>query len=70
MPDEIINRANELLNNYERNPKKVISNETQLSFDLTEKNDLKERLKDIDPLKVTPLESLNILYELKEISKK
>ena len=70
MPDEIINRANELLNNYERNPKKVISNETQLSFDLTEKDELKERLKDIDPLKVTPLESLNILYELKEISKK
>lgn len=70
MPEEIINRANELLNNYERNPKKVISNETQLAFDLTEKNELKERLNDIDPLKVTPLESLNILYELKEISKK
>ncbi|MDD4407034.1 MAG: DNA mismatch repair protein MutS [Bacilli bacterium] len=70
MPNEIINRANELLNVYESKSKNVKSNETQLSFDLNEKNELKEKLKDIDPLKVTPLESLNILYELKEISKK
>ena len=70
MPDEIINRANELLNEYESNPKKVKSNEMQLSFDLNEKNELKDKLIDIDPLRVTPLESLNILYELKEISKK
>ena len=28
-----------------------------------------EKLKDIDPLNVTPMQAMNILYELKELSK-
>ena len=35
-----------------------------------EKNELKEYLKDIDPLKLSPIEALIKLNELKEISKK
>ena len=29
-----------------------------------------DRLKDIDPLKCTPMDAINLLYELKELSKK
>ncbi|UKI28755.1 MAG: hypothetical protein L6V78_07820 [Clostridium sp.] len=44
---------------------------SRLLFNLTEeKNELKEYLKDIDPLKLTPIEALIKLNELKEISKK
>lgn len=69
MPDEIIKRATEILNTYEKNPK-INKQEEQLSFLLPQKDELKERLKEINPLNVTPLESLNILHELKELSKK
>ena len=69
MPEEVIDRANELLNEYENKPKKT-KKETQLSFDITDKNLLKEKLKTIDPLNTTPIDALNLLYELKEISKK
>ena len=41
-----------------------------ISWDEEEKNELKEYLKDIDPLKLTPIEALIKLNELKEISKK
>ena len=34
-----------------------------------EKDKLKEELDMIDPLRITPIEALNILYKLKEISK-
>ena len=38
-----------------------------MSFDEEEKKDpIREKLEKIDPLRLTPLESLNILYELKE----
>ena len=33
-------------------------------------NKLLDRVKDIDPLNTTPMEAINILYELKELSKK
>ncbi len=68
MPPEVIKRANEILSLYEN--KKVKKMKSQLSFDFNEKNLLKERLDLIDPLKITPLDAINLLYELKEISKK
>jgi len=71
IPDQVIKRANELLDFYEQEGK-VINDKPiqQLSFNLTETNEIKERLKTIDPLKVTPLEALTILAELKDLSKK
>lgn len=72
MPEEIINEANLILSKYENKesaPK--IEHAEQITFNLTEeKNELKEYLKDIDPLKLTPIEALIKLNELKEISKK
>ncbi len=77
MPDELIERANEILYNYENNNKKnkgSIDSVTQLHMDFDETNDkpnlVKERLDEINPLEVTPIEAINLLYELKEISKK
>ncbi len=34
------------------------------------KDEIKEYLKEIDPLNVTPMEAMNILFKLKEMSKK
>ena len=42
-----------------------------MAFEEEDKKDLlKEKLDKIDPLRLTPLEALNILYELKEFGNK
>ena len=75
MPDEIIEKANEILEAYENNPKKQNKKQAnvQLSM-LFEEEKPKEdiiakKLKEIDPLNMTPIEALNTLYELKELEK-
>ena len=71
LPDELINKANEILNSYEKNSnKKVISKNEQISFDLKEeKNEIEEKLKKINPLEMTPIDAMNVLYELKQMIK-
>ena len=73
MPDEIIKNANIILSSYEQNKKEVNISlpNTQMKFNF-ENNDnlLKNELDKIDILKITPIDSMNILYKLKEISKK
>ena len=73
MPEELLSNAESILNEFEQSDKKIVKQVHQISFDLSEtpkKDELKEALKDIDPINTTPLEALNILYKLKEISKK
>lgn len=72
MPEMVLIRAREILNTYEQEGKQNLNNPTQIAFDLeSEKVDeLKEYVKEIDPLSVTPLEAINILYKIKELSKK
>ena len=41
-----------------------------MNFTSNENSILKEKLDQLDVLKITPMEAINILYELKEISKK
>ncbi len=70
MPEEIIKNAENILKVYESDAKNVtISN--QLSFDFTEekKDELREKLKEVDPLNTTPMDALKILFELKQIDK-
>ena len=70
MPEEIIKNAENILKVYESDAKNVtISN--QLSFDFTEekKDELREKLKGVDPLNTTPMDALKILFELKQIDK-
>ena len=72
MPEVVIKRANEILSYYEDSTKKSKPVNEQLLFvlDTEQTSEVESRLKSIDPLKLTPMEAINILYELKEISKK
>jgi len=73
MPKELLDRANEVLNYFENNGKKSdVSTSNQLAFDFSDpvESEVIERLDEVDPLKTTPMEAINILYELKELSKK
>ena len=75
MPDSLLNRANEILNEYETKAKKKESPEkVQLSMDFfpnNEKDDIiKKKIEEIDLMNTTPIAALNLLYELKEELKK
>ena len=75
MPDKLLARASEILNEYETNAKKKNPEEkVQLSMDFSqpeEKNDkLKMQIEHLDVMNMTPLEALNYLFELKEKIKK
>lgn len=72
LPTTLINRANEILNLYETNEKKtsrIVQETLPLEF-VTEDSKVEERLKEIDPLHMTPMEALSTLFELKELEKK
>lgn len=70
LPEEIIKNASNILSVYENKAKKNQTRETQIQlnidFDTEKKDDLREKIKEIDPLRMTPMEALNVLYELKE----
>ena len=74
LPTSLITRANQILSVYESNEKKrdIIIQEALPLDTLTEEKPsiVEEKLKNIDPLQLTPLEALNVLYELKEEIKK
>ncbi len=73
MPDEIINNATKILSKYEnasKNEIKSYSEQLEFNFNESSNNVLKEKLDSIDVLKITPIEAINMLYELKELSKK
>ena len=75
MPDSLLNRANEILNEYETKAKKKEAPEkVQLSMDFfpnNEKDDIiKKKIEEIDLMNTTPIAALNLLYELKEELKK
>lgn len=81
LPDELIKRADEILDVYEhKNVKKQTFTQTSLFLDTDDANKEKEdenqaiidKLKEIKPLEMTPMEALNLLYELKNelVSKK
>lgn len=73
MPDELLKRSNEILKIYEANDKINTSNGVQVSFDFEEQEEKENRaltrLREIEPLKITPMEAINLLYELKELDK-
>lgn len=73
MPEELLTRAEEILKSYEGKEKKhnVDTENVQLAMDFstkeTKKDELREKLKEVDPLHITPMEAINILFELKEL---
>ena len=71
LPEEVITKANELLEMYESNDhKKNTKRVKQFSLDLKEekKDELREFLSKVNPLEITPIEALNILDQMKKIS--
>lgn len=71
MPEELTNRANEILNHYENNTNKNAKDDKiqlALAFEEPKKEDpIKKFMQDVDPVYMTPIEAINKLYELKEI---
>lgn len=75
MPDELLDRAEEILSEYESNSKKKNPEEKvqlAMNFEPTVKKDdiIKETIDKIDVLNTTPMEALNILFDLKQKIKK
>ena len=72
LPSKVINRANEILNTYENKKEVVFSEQLSIPIETIEKdNIIEDKIKNIDILNITPLETLNFIYELKkEIDKK
>lgn len=73
MPEELLNRAEKILACYENEEKKIDKNDTNIqlmmNFESKEekKDELRAKLKSIDPIHMTPMEAINALFELKEL---
>ncbi len=67
LPDEVILKAQSLLDDFEKKKTKEKKEEQiqfVMDFEETKEDELRTKLKEIDPLRLTPIEALNILYEL------
>ena len=69
LPKKLIKRAEDILNVYEKSAgKKETFTQTTLFLDEPQEEKIsiiEEKIKTIDPFKITPIDALNILYELK-----
>jgi len=72
LPSLLIKRADQILKIYENKEiKRDIKIQESINFEeLVEKNEIEEYIKELNPLEITPLQALNIIYELKEKLKK
>ena len=74
MPEELLKRAQEFLDFYENEKQKKNTNimAEQITFDLDspKEDELEELLKNLDPLSITPLEAINLIFKIQETSKK
>lgn len=69
LPNEVINRANEILGNYENKKEKTIKKQITLELESNvelKENEIEKRIKEINPLEITPMDALNKIYELKK----
>ena len=70
LPKELIDNATKILNKYENKKTKVSNFEQTTLFEEKEldkeDNKLEEKLKEIDPLYLTPIDALNLIFELKK----
>ena len=70
LPDNLIKRASDILSVYESKEKKRdIKIQESLPLDLVmpkEESDIEKKIKEIDPMNITPMEALNIICELKK----
>lgn len=70
LPKELIDNATKILNQYENKKTKVSNFEQTTLFEEKEldkeENKLEEKLKEIDPLYLTPIDALNLIFKLKK----
>ena len=69
LPDKLIKRASDILSIYENKEKKRdIKIQESLPLDelMKEESNVEKKLKEIDPINMTPIEALTFLYELKK----
>ena len=70
LPKELIDNATKILNQYENKKTKISNFEQTTLFEEKEldkeDNKLEEKLKEIDPLYLTPIDALNLIFELKK----
>ena len=71
LPKEVTDRATEILKVYEnKENKRDIVIQTTLPLNFTnEENEIEKRIKELNVLEITPIEAINILYELKNKTK-
>ena len=70
MPEELLTRAEEVLQEYEKNKIKV-DDKVQLTMDFNnqanpKESELVKKIENIDIYNLTPIDALNILYEIKK----
>ena len=73
LPEELLKNSEEILKRYEKgSSKKHNTFIEQISMDFSTQNEdeLKKFIETIDPLHTTPMEAMNILFKLKDMSKK
>lgn len=77
LPASLIKRADEILSSYENDKQNhevisQISMDFETNYETNDKYDIiKKKLDDVDPLNISPMQALNILYDLKkEMDKK
>lgn len=70
LPDSLIKRADQILKIYEtKERKRDIKIQEELPIDdliNEQKSEIEEEIKKINPLEITPIEAMNVLYQLKE----
>ncbi|MBO6195228.1 MAG: DNA mismatch repair protein MutS [Bacilli bacterium] len=66
LPDSLIKRADEILKTYENNEKKETVVELALPLEEEKTSIVEEKIKNMDILNMTPMDALNILFELKK----
>ena len=66
LPDSLLKRAEEILKTYESNEKKEKVIELTLPLEEEKKSEVEEKIKNLDILNTSPMDALNILFELKK----
>lgn len=65
LPEELLKRAEQFLETYEKGEKGEVYVQQTLDFEEEKPSIIEEELKNLDILKMTPMEAMNYLYELK-----
>ena len=68
LPESLIDRANEILKTYEDNDKtnSIKPSQLELNLEFNQESKIEEEIKNMDILKLTPIDALNELYRMKK----